>query len=115
MGKERVHFQAPDSDRLELELDRFLEWFNTGSDMDPVLKAAVAHFWLLKGGADSADQWAKAKSGPLASLCGKRAWHGYSQQEPTDTSSPDCPWGHRGGRRCRNGDHHSTPGKGDEG
>lgn len=47
MGKERVHFQAPDADRLPVEMGRFLEWFNRASDMDPVLKAAVAHFWFV--------------------------------------------------------------------
>jgi len=47
MGKERVHFQAPDADRLQSEMEGFLEWFNEASDMDPVLKAAVAHLWFV--------------------------------------------------------------------
>ena len=46
MGKERVHFQAPDADRLEVEMSRFLDWFNRSSDTDPVIKAAVAHLWF---------------------------------------------------------------------
>ena len=47
MGKERVHFQAPDVDRLQSEMERFLEWFNEASGMDPVFKAAVAHLWFV--------------------------------------------------------------------
>jgi Fic family protein len=47
IGRERVHFQAPDAERLEGEIERFLLWFNRSSDMDPVLKAAVAHLWFV--------------------------------------------------------------------
>jgi Fic family protein len=47
MGKERVHFQAPDAKRLEAEMERFLDWFNRPSNIDPVLKSAVAHFWFV--------------------------------------------------------------------
>jgi Fic family protein len=47
MGREKVHFEAPDAERVPSEMDRFLEWFNTSSDMDPVIKAAVAHFWFV--------------------------------------------------------------------
>lgn len=47
MGKDRVHFQAPDAGRLGDEMERFLSWFNKDSGMDLVLKAAVAHFWFV--------------------------------------------------------------------
>jgi Fic family protein len=47
MGKEHVHFQAPDAERLNGEMKRFLAWFNGDSSIDPVLKAAVAHFWFV--------------------------------------------------------------------
>ena len=47
MGRERVHFQAPDAERLKGEMEQFLDWFNRSSDIDPVLKAAVAHFWFV--------------------------------------------------------------------
>lgn len=47
MGKEKVHFQAPDSSRVEGEIERFLAWFNTAGDSDPVLRAAVAHLWFV--------------------------------------------------------------------
>jgi Fic family protein len=47
MGKERVHFQAPDAVRLPIEMAHFTAWFNTEQALDPVLKAAVAHLWFI--------------------------------------------------------------------
>lgn len=47
MGKEKVHFEAPDSDRLETEMKKFCDWFNKTNDTDPVLKAAIAHLWFV--------------------------------------------------------------------
>jgi Fic family protein len=47
MGKEKVHFEAPDADRLEEEIQSFIDWFNEDQQMDPVIKAAVAHLWFV--------------------------------------------------------------------
>lgn len=47
MGKERVHFEAPDADLLKSEMSAFLKWFNAKDSLDPVLKSAVAHFWFV--------------------------------------------------------------------
>ena len=47
MGKEQVHFVAPESPLLETEMKVFLEWFNKPIIIDPVLKAAVAHLWFV--------------------------------------------------------------------
>jgi len=47
MGKEKVHFQAPDSSLLKSEMGRFIKWFNTDNELDLVLKAAVAHLWFV--------------------------------------------------------------------
>jgi Fic family protein len=47
MGKEKIHYQAPDSDILENEMIAFSEWFNKDSDADPVIKAAIAHLWFV--------------------------------------------------------------------
>lgn len=44
MGKERVHYEAPKADRIESEMNNFLQWFNITTETDPVLKAAIAHF-----------------------------------------------------------------------
>ncbi|MBX9865143.1 MAG: Fic family protein [Hyphomicrobium sp.] len=46
-GRERVHFEAPSADRLDGEMTRFVEWFNAGGDLDPVLKAGLAHLWFV--------------------------------------------------------------------
>lgn len=47
MGKERVHFEAPESDRLESEMTLFLDWFNSDDTPDFVLKSAIAHLWFV--------------------------------------------------------------------
>lgn len=47
LGREVVHFQAPDADRLDDEMSRFIQWFNDEKKLDPVLKAAVAHLWFV--------------------------------------------------------------------
>ncbi|MCX6971016.1 MAG: Fic family protein [Verrucomicrobia bacterium] len=44
MGREQVHFEAPSAERLEHEMATFLKWFGGGSEVDPVLKAGIAHF-----------------------------------------------------------------------
>lgn len=47
MGKEKVHFQAPDSKQLDSEMDMFFHWVNNEDTIDPVLKAAIAHLWFV--------------------------------------------------------------------
>jgi len=47
MGREKVHFEAPEAEKLQEEMAAFLEWFNTPSESDPVVKAAIAHFWFV--------------------------------------------------------------------
>lgn len=47
MRKEKVHFEAPDAERLEEEMRQFINWFNEDKHMDPVIKAAVSHLWFV--------------------------------------------------------------------
>ncbi len=47
IGHERVHFEAPASERLAEEMHVFLDWFNAPLELDPVLRAAVAHLWFV--------------------------------------------------------------------
>ena len=47
VGRERVHFEAPAADRLDDEMRRFIEWFNSDAEIEPVLKAALAHLWFV--------------------------------------------------------------------
>lgn len=46
-GKEKVHFQAPSSTGLEKEMNKFLNWFNKNEELDPVIKAGLAHLWFV--------------------------------------------------------------------
>jgi Fic family protein len=47
-GKEKVHFIAPESERIEQEMHNFLQWFNAENEhLDPLLKAFIAHFWFV--------------------------------------------------------------------
>lgn len=47
MGKEKVHYEAVKPELVKSEMDKFLEWFNNENLLDPVLKAAIAHFWFI--------------------------------------------------------------------
>ena len=47
IGRERVHCEAPAAGRVDQEIEAFLDWFNTGSDIDGVLKTALAHLWFV--------------------------------------------------------------------
>jgi Fic family protein len=47
MGKEKVHFEAPNSDLLEKEMSSLLNWFNQNNKIDLVLKASIAHLWFV--------------------------------------------------------------------
>ena len=48
IGKEKVHYEAPPANRLSVEMDRFLSWWNSPSDdLDGLVRAALAHFWFV--------------------------------------------------------------------
>lgn len=47
LGKEKVHFQAPEAGRIEQEMHTFLKWFNENHTIEPVIKAGIAHLWFL--------------------------------------------------------------------
>ena len=47
MGMEIVHYEAPPAARLDHEMGVFLEWLNARQSIDPVIKAALAHFWFV--------------------------------------------------------------------
>lgn len=47
MGKERIHYEAVAAALVKSEMDHFLDWFNHEAFLDPVLKAAIAHFWFI--------------------------------------------------------------------
>jgi Fic family protein len=47
IGREKVHYEAPEAARLNVEMNKFIKWFNKRTTMDPVLKAAIAHLWFV--------------------------------------------------------------------
>jgi Fic family protein len=47
MGKEKLHYQAVSPELVKAEMDKFLDWVNNDNTYDPVLKAAIAHFWFI--------------------------------------------------------------------
>jgi len=47
IGRERVHFEATAATRLPQEVETFLNWYETTNEIDPVLKAGIAHFWFV--------------------------------------------------------------------
>jgi len=48
IGRERVHFEAPDAPRVQGEMAAFLAWAaDPQVNVDPVLKAGLAHLWFV--------------------------------------------------------------------
>ena len=47
MGKEKIHYEAVSAQDLQTEMNQFLAWINNDNLLDPVLKAAIAHFWFI--------------------------------------------------------------------
>ncbi len=47
ISKEKVHYEAVKPELVKAEMDKFLDWFNNDNNLDPVLKAAIAHFWFI--------------------------------------------------------------------
>ncbi len=47
LGKERIHYEAPPSERIENEMQGFINWIEKDIEIDPVLKSAIAHLWFI--------------------------------------------------------------------
>jgi Fic family protein len=47
MGKEKIHFEAPPAKKIPKEIDQFLKWFNSTSELDGLIRAAIAHLWFI--------------------------------------------------------------------
>lgn len=50
IDKPTVHFEAPGRDTLDVELKRFISWFNdslSDTSLDPLLRAAITHLWFV--------------------------------------------------------------------
>jgi Fic family protein len=46
-GKEKIHFQAPNSEKINAEMAIFLDYLNNNSANDLLLKTAIIHLWFL--------------------------------------------------------------------
>ena len=42
----KVHFEAPPSDQVKSEMDRFLDWFNGSAELPPLTRAGIAHLYF---------------------------------------------------------------------
>lgn len=47
VGRQKVHYEAPPAAQLDAEMEAFLAWFNSEQDIDPVIKAGLAHLWFV--------------------------------------------------------------------
>lgn len=46
-GRKKVHYEAPEGKLIPQEMNKFLEWFNSDLNIDPIIKSAVAHLWFV--------------------------------------------------------------------
>lgn len=46
-GRERIHYIAPSPGRLEVEMARFIDWFNAEMTISSILLSAIAHLWFV--------------------------------------------------------------------
>ena len=50
-GKEKIHYEAPPADRIDDEMQLFIEWWQKShpdqNNTDPVIRAGIAHYWFV--------------------------------------------------------------------
>jgi Fic family protein len=47
IGNERVYFEAPPSERVSAEMERFIDWFNSSEKkMAPIARSGIAHIYF---------------------------------------------------------------------
>jgi Fic family protein len=47
IGKEIINYEAPRADTIDQEMNLFFTWCKTDQNIDPVLKAGIAHLWFV--------------------------------------------------------------------
>ncbi len=47
VGREKIHYEAPPAKILDAEITKFLNWFNSQTNTDLVIKASIAHLWFV--------------------------------------------------------------------
>ena len=46
-GRERVHYRAPQAERVHKEMERFLDWLNSADNCGALVKSGIAHLWFV--------------------------------------------------------------------
>ncbi len=46
-GDETIYFKAPSAEKVDQEMTAFVNWLNQDTQMDLILKAAIAHLWFV--------------------------------------------------------------------
>jgi Fic family protein len=46
-GREKVHFEAPAHERVQYEMNLFLDWLNEQNHLDLVIKSFISHLWFV--------------------------------------------------------------------
>ena len=46
-GREKIHYIAPAPERVEKEMEHFINWFNSDEETSSVIRSAIAHFWFV--------------------------------------------------------------------
>ena len=47
IGRRRVHFEAPPTEHLDVETNRFLDWVNGTPNEPPLIRAGLGHLWFV--------------------------------------------------------------------
>ena len=47
LGHQKVHYEAPTSEKVPEMMEDFIHWLNDTNDIDPIVKTAVAHLWFV--------------------------------------------------------------------
>lgn len=47
IGKEKVHFEAPDSEDVPRMMKELIDWANSSQNIDPIIKAAIIKLWFV--------------------------------------------------------------------
>ena len=47
IARQKVHYEAPPAPRVPEEMNRFLRWFESPGDTDPLFVAGLAHLWFV--------------------------------------------------------------------
>lgn len=46
-GREKIHYIAPSPQRVDEEMQKFIDWFNAPHSVSPILCSALAHIWFV--------------------------------------------------------------------